>query len=235
VREHQQEYPILTAAVTAVARQEGVSRESVQRWLAQAEVEDGIRPGVTSEESAEVKRLKAENKRLREDGEILRRAPIFFAGELDSRTADLRLHRRDESRRVCSRVDPPGPAPAGPEDRCTHLPGVEEGAPDRGPHGHRRPGPGQDPRTGRTFNPATGRLQMTPEGLYGRRKWVAVLRRQNGFAGTSHGAVDQAMRSLGLEGVRRAKKLRNTIPDPDGKPAGDLLNRDFTAAAPNRV
>lgn len=67
VRDHQQQYPSLTAAVTAVARQEGVSRESVRRWLAQADVDDGTRPGVTSEESAEVKRLKMENKRLRED------------------------------------------------------------------------------------------------------------------------------------------------------------------------
>lgn len=85
VREHQQEYPTQTAAVIAVARQEGVSKESVRRWLAQAEIDDGSRPGVTSEESAEVKRLKAENRRLREDNEILRRASIFFAGELDPR------------------------------------------------------------------------------------------------------------------------------------------------------
>ena len=85
VREHQQEYPTLTAATAAVARQEGVSRESVRRWLAQAEVDDGARPGVTSEESAEVKRLHAENRRLKEHNEILRRAAIFFAGELDPR------------------------------------------------------------------------------------------------------------------------------------------------------
>ena len=65
--------------------QEGVSRESVRRWLAQADVDDGTRPGLTSEESAEVKRLKGEVKRLREDNEILRRASIFFAGELDPR------------------------------------------------------------------------------------------------------------------------------------------------------
>ena len=85
VRDHAQEYPTLTAAVTAVAQREGVSPESVRRWLAQAEVDDGTRPGITSEESAEVKRLEAENKRLREDNEILRRASIFFAGELDPR------------------------------------------------------------------------------------------------------------------------------------------------------
>ncbi|BAC19429.1 integrase core domain protein [Corynebacterium efficiens YS-314] len=86
-----------------------------------------------------------------------------------------------------------------------------------------------------TTNPVTGLIQTTPEGLYGRRKWVALLRRQKGLAGTSRGAVDRAMRTLGLEGVRRVKKLRTTISDPDGKRAGDLLNRDFTAPAPNRV
>lgn len=83
VGEHAQDYPIQTATVTVMARQQGVSREWVRRWLAQGEVEDGTRPGVTSEESAEVGRLKAENKRLREDHEILRRASIFFAGQLD--------------------------------------------------------------------------------------------------------------------------------------------------------
>lgn len=84
-----------------------------------------------------------------------------------------------------------------------------------------------------TFNATTRRWQMTPEGLYGRRKWVALLRRQEGLAGTSRGAVDRAMRTLALEGIRRAKKIRTTIPGPDGKRAGDLLNRDFTAPPPN--
>ncbi|VXC21740.1 conserved hypothetical protein [Citricoccus sp. K5] len=85
------------------------------------------------------------------------------------------------------------------------------------------------------FNEVTGCRQMTPEGLYGRRKMLALLRRRPGLAGTSRGAVDWAMRTLGLEGIVRAKKLRTTIPGADGKRAGDLLNRDFTAAVPNRV
>ena len=62
-----------------------MTRESVRRWVAQAEVDDGARPGTTSEESAEIKRLKAENRRLREDNEILKAATVFFAGELDPR------------------------------------------------------------------------------------------------------------------------------------------------------
>jgi transposase len=85
VLEHQQEYSSLTAAIEAVAKQLGVARESVRRWVAQAQVDVGQRPGVTSQESDEVKRLKAENRRLREDNEILKAASVFFAGELDPR------------------------------------------------------------------------------------------------------------------------------------------------------
>lgn len=51
----------------------------------------------------------------------------------------------------------------------------------------------------------TGRPRMTPEGLYGRRKMLCLLRRQPGFAAASRGAVDRAMRTLGLQGVVRAK------------------------------
>ena len=86
VIEHQQDYPSVTAAAQAVAKQLGLGRETVRRWLVQAEVDGGGRPGVTSAEHAEIKRLKTENRRLREDVEILRAATTFFAGELDSRS-----------------------------------------------------------------------------------------------------------------------------------------------------
>ncbi len=48
-----------------------------------AEVDDGTRPGVTSEESAELRRLRAENRELRRANDILRAAAGFFAAELD--------------------------------------------------------------------------------------------------------------------------------------------------------
>jgi transposase-like protein len=85
VLEHQQEYPTLTAACQAVARQVGVSTESVRRWVRQAQVDSGQADGVTSEELEQIKSLKAENRRLREDVAILRAATSFFAGELDPR------------------------------------------------------------------------------------------------------------------------------------------------------
>ena len=49
VTEHQQEYPSLTAACEAVARQMGVGQESVRRWVRQGEVDAGTREGRTSE------------------------------------------------------------------------------------------------------------------------------------------------------------------------------------------
>ena len=79
-----------------------------------------------------------------------------------------------------------------------------------------------------------GRRKLTPEGLYGRRKMTAYLRR-TAMPEASAGAVDRAMRTLGLVGVRRDKGIRTTIPAKDGIRAGDLLDRDFTATAPNLV
>lgn len=81
---------------------------------------------------------------------------------------------------------------------------------------------------------AQGRRKPTPEGLYGRRKMTAYLRR-NGLSEVAACTVDRCMRVLGRNGVRRGKAVRTTIPGKDGHRAGDLLDRDFTADAPNRV
>jgi len=75
----------LTAASAAVARQVGVGHESVRRRVLQADTDDGTRDGVTSVDHAEVKRLRTENTRLREDVAILRAVTSFFVGELDPR------------------------------------------------------------------------------------------------------------------------------------------------------
>ena len=75
----------MTALAEAVASKVGVGRETVRRWIIQADIDAGTRPGASADEQAEIKKLRAENKRLREDNEILRSAPVFFAGELDPR------------------------------------------------------------------------------------------------------------------------------------------------------
>jgi transposase InsO family protein len=63
---------------------------------------------------------------------------------------------------------------------------------------------------------------------------TASLRR-NGFPDIVACTVDRRMPILGVQGRRRGKKVRTTIPAKDGRRAGDLLDRDFSAPAPNRV
>ncbi len=77
VQEHRAEYPTVSKALEAVARQEGVGKESLRRWVNQAEIDAGTRQGTTSDELAEIKKLKAENKRLREDVAILKAATTY--------------------------------------------------------------------------------------------------------------------------------------------------------------
>ncbi len=78
--EHESEW----AAMTKVAQLLGVTTpETVRKWVRQAEVDQGARPGVTTEESAEVKRLKREVAELRRANAILKAASAFFAAELD--------------------------------------------------------------------------------------------------------------------------------------------------------
>ena len=70
--DHRQDYPSDTALAEAVAKKLGIGRETARRWLVQADVNAGARPGATSEEQVEIKRLRAGVKRLREDNEILK-------------------------------------------------------------------------------------------------------------------------------------------------------------------
>jgi len=78
------EYPSDWPAICAVAGKLGIgSAETLRKWVRQAEVDAGQRPGVTTEESAEIRRLKRENAELRRANEILKAASAFFAAELD--------------------------------------------------------------------------------------------------------------------------------------------------------
>lgn len=73
-------------AIRQVATKLGVSTEALRKWRRTAEVDSGARPGVTSIEHAELKRLKKENAELRRANEILKAASAFFAAELDRPT-----------------------------------------------------------------------------------------------------------------------------------------------------
>jgi transposase len=85
IADHRQDYPNDTALCEAIAKKLGLGKETVRRWLVQSDVNAGSRAGVSTDAQAEIKALKAEVRKLREDNEILKAATVFFAGELDPR------------------------------------------------------------------------------------------------------------------------------------------------------
>jgi len=78
--EHESEW----AAMTRVSELLGVGTpETVRKWVRLEQLEAGVRPGITSEESAEVKRLRREVSELKRANAILKAAAAFFGAELD--------------------------------------------------------------------------------------------------------------------------------------------------------
>jgi transposase len=66
-------------SIAQVARDFDLTETAVRAWVRQAEVDTGERDGLTTEERQELAQLKRENRQLREDVGILKRATVFFA------------------------------------------------------------------------------------------------------------------------------------------------------------
>lgn len=99
VRQLRKELGTDHGTVKRVADQLGVGPETLRGWVRQAEIDAGVKPGVTSVEAERVRQLEQENRELRRANEILRRASAFFAF-VSSRSStahrsDRRVHRRE--------------------------------------------------------------------------------------------------------------------------------------------
>jgi transposase len=86
VFDHAPEHPSQWATIRSVGEKLGVRTESLRRWVRQVERDAGRRPGLTTDERAELKRLQREVFELKRANEILKKAAAFFAqAELDRR------------------------------------------------------------------------------------------------------------------------------------------------------
>jgi len=86
VFEHTEEQPSQWATIRSVGEKLGCSTEALRRWVRQAERDAGKRPGLSTDERAELKRLQRENVELKRANEILKKASAYFAqAELDRR------------------------------------------------------------------------------------------------------------------------------------------------------
>lgn len=66
------------APISQIAKDFGISEGCVHRWLRRAEIEEGVRPGLTLAEEAEIRELKKRNRLLEQENEVLRRAAIYL-------------------------------------------------------------------------------------------------------------------------------------------------------------
>ncbi len=86
VRDHEGAHASEGAAITSIAEKLGCSAETLRKWVRQAERDEGLRPGVTTDEQQRLRELERENYELRRANEILRKASAYFAqAELDRR------------------------------------------------------------------------------------------------------------------------------------------------------
>lgn len=83
VAEHALEYGSEWAAIKSIAGKCGMTPETLRKWVRQAEIDGGVRPGLSSDEAKRLKELERENRELRRANEILKAASAFFARELD--------------------------------------------------------------------------------------------------------------------------------------------------------
>jgi transposase-like protein len=70
------------APLAQIAKDFGISDATLSNWLKKADVEDGVRPGLTDAQASELREIKKRNRLLEQENEILRRAAAYFAKEL---------------------------------------------------------------------------------------------------------------------------------------------------------
>ena len=84
VFEQQKEHGSQWSAIGSIADKIGCTRETLRNWVRRAEIDQGIRGGLTSTDRERLKELERENRELKRANEILRKASAFFAqAELD--------------------------------------------------------------------------------------------------------------------------------------------------------
>ena len=83
--DHREEFSSDWAAMGSIAVKLGITPETLRKWVRRVEVDQGHRPGVTTDERQRLGELERENRELRRANAILRDASVFFATELDGR------------------------------------------------------------------------------------------------------------------------------------------------------
>ncbi|MGH2577175.1 MAG: IS3 family transposase [Actinomycetota bacterium] len=201
--------------VSRIARQLDIGPETLRHWVRQAEIDNGTRAGVTTEERARIAELEQENRELRRANQILKEASVFFAP--GARSAPEMTRFIDE-RRDRFQV----------ELLCRTL-----GASPSTYYARRSRPPSARAITDAWLHEEIERVFKANYSVYGARKVWRQLHREGITIGRDR--VARLMRQAGLHGVRRGRKHFTTRRDEKAARPPDLVERDFTAQAPDRL
>ena len=203
------DYGLEWAAICSIAAKFGCSSETLRKWVRRSERDEGLCPGLSSEQLVELTELRGKVRELRRANEILRKASAYFA---QAEVLD-RLPRRwplswTNTRRTM-----------GSNLFCTELPIAPSTYYE---HKRREREPGRRSARSRRdaeLRPGVRRVWEENYGVYGARKVWRQLNREG--VGVARCTVERLMRREGLKGVVRGKRRYTTISDNNAtRPAG---------------
>ncbi|MFV8836529.1 IS3 family transposase [Aquisalimonas sp. APHAB1-3] len=193
------------------------SAQTIVNWVAQADRDAGVRhDGPTSAEQDELRRLRQENKRLREEREILSKAGgLVRSGD---RFCATEIFRFVEVNRAFHSV----------ATMCRVL-----GVSPSGYYAWRTRVPSQREITDAVLTERIKALHKRSDGSYGAPRLHEDLKDENWRIGRKR--VARLMRGAGIQGVSRRKGVFTTVRDEGRRGEPDLVERDFSADAPDEL
>ncbi|MGH3711634.1 MAG: IS3 family transposase [Pseudonocardiaceae bacterium] len=221
VVETQSDYGSQWESIVSISEKVGVSAESLRRWVHQAEVDAGQRAGTSSGDAEALRDVRRENRELRRANEILKAAANFLREGARPSTATLVEFITQNKKRF------------GVEPICAVLTDVGVQIAPSTYYAAIAQSPSARAVRDEQLKKDITRVYQENYSVYGAEKVWWALNREGIVVGRCR--VERLMRELGLVGAVRGKKVRTTVSDPDGVRAPDLVKRQFTAGAPNRL
>ncbi|HEV2126452.1 MAG TPA: IS3 family transposase [Chloroflexota bacterium] len=195
----------------------GMSTNSLREWVRRAEVNEGQHEGLSDDEREELKRLKRENRILKEEREILRKAGgLLRQGDRPEPLAAFEFVEREKAKHSVTRM-------------CQML-----GVSPSGYYAWRKRGPSHRSQEDARLLEIIKAIHAKSRRTYGTPRIHAELRRKHQIH-CSRRRVARLMREAGLEGVYRRRKRGTTIRDPARPVYPDRVERQFSPDIPDRV
>ncbi|MCA1735599.1 MAG: IS3 family transposase [Actinobacteria bacterium] len=205
--------------IAQLARELGMSESGLRRWMAQAEIDDGKREGLSSSDRAELVKLRRENRILQMENEILKEGGgLFRQGERPPKMIYpfIAGHCSDLPVVACCRV------------MKVSVSGFYEWQ-------HRQAHPSSRRLADRELTEIICEIWRQSRGTYGSPRVWAELRLGRGVS-VSRKRVERLMRLAGIEGIYRRRRRRGcTRRNPQAVLSDDLINRNFHPGRPDRL